>query len=171
MASDASFAGDVDDRRSQGGYLGGFTDMPPDTYSSTKSSRVATSTFHAESLFASSAAKQAVYVYLLHAWLRVSNGDAIKLALDNQATILQAAAPVRKWSPRSKHFDIDAKYLTEAVERGEVYVYHASGAPPSDKHDGFPCDALTKALPSSVLTYYIPLLQGNKGLREYVTRG
>jgi len=163
MASDASFADDVEDRRSQGGYMGGFVGLPPDTYSSTKSNRVATSTFHAEPLFASPAAKQAVYVKLPHDWLRVGNNDAIKLAVDNQATILQAAAPVRKWSPRSKHFDIDAKYITEAVENGDVYVHHVSGAPPSEEHEGFPCDAFTKALPSSVLTLYFPPLQGNRG--------
>ena len=69
------------------------------------------------------------------------------------ATIMVAAAPIRKWSPKSKAFDIDAKYFTEARENGAIDVYYRSGK-------DFPVDAMTKALHKALLDSYYTELQG-----------
>jgi len=153
VAPDASFADDEAERKSQGGRIGYYRGCAPDEYSSSKSHRVCYSTFMAEALFASQAAKQAEYVKHMDDWPGVTTGGPIPLAIDNQATILSAAAPIRKWSPKSKAFDIDCKYVTEAREAGTIDVYHVSG-------DNFPADAMTKALPDSVLGGYYDRLQG-----------
>ena len=155
MSSDASFADDEHDRHSQGGYVGRFRGQAADTWSSYKAHRVCTSTFWAESLFASAAAKQAHYVWNKFGYLGLRKNQAIPLALDNAATILAAAAPIRKWSPKSKAFDIDAKYVCEAVEDGIIQVHHTPG-------NDFDCDAMTKPLPAATLAKYHSSLHGTR---------
>ena len=113
----------------------------------------------AEALFA----KQAEYVKHMDDWNGVTSLGPIPLALDNQATILAAAAPIRKWSPKSKAFDVDCKYITGARENGTVDVYHVDGS-------DFPVDATTKPLPENVLGPYFDKLQGPSQGRGRITR-
>ena len=163
MAPDASFADDEHDRKSQGGYIGGLRGCAPDTWHSSKNKRLATSTYHAESIFGSAAAKQAHYRKLCLDYFGILPPGPIPLFLDNQSTVLAAGSPIRKWTPKSKAFDIDAKYIVEAVENGIISVHYASGAPPDGTAGGpagFPADVMTKALSGSVLRHYIQMLQG-----------
>ena len=163
MAADAAFADDELARHSQGAWCGFFADVGTfDTWYSAKSSRVATSTCHAETIFAASAAKQACYVRNFLLWTRLSLDEPISLGIDNQSTVLHAASPARKWSPQRKHFDIDCHYISEAVELGVVAVHHVPGAAPNEATGsvGFPVDCLTKALPICVVASCYHDVQG-----------
>ena len=57
IQSDSSYADDAHDRKSQGGYVGGFRNQAVTTAVSGKTHRVATSTYQAEAAWASKAAK------------------------------------------------------------------------------------------------------------------
>ncbi|PHR00524.1 MAG: hypothetical protein COB29_15690 [Sulfitobacter sp.] len=107
MQTDASLADDVADRKSQGGYVGNWEDMAASTFSSTKSPRVCTSTYQAESAHATNACKEIEYKRNLFRFLRVLRETPTILEVDNYATFLSAGAPIRKFSPRSKQFSIE----------------------------------------------------------------
>jgi hypothetical protein len=157
--SDASFA----EGKPQGGYTGGPSGTAVTTYSSTKSTRVCTSTFQAESMHAFYACKEIVYKFRLLAFLRVLKPSPIVLYLDNAATVSAAGSLIRKFSPASKHFDIEQKYVVQCVEDGIIKVVHMPGSVDSGQPvpgDGFCVDCMTKPLPSSVLDCYFVEIQG-----------
>ena len=95
-------------------------------------------------------------------FLGISKGETILFEIDNAATVLHAGSNTRKFSTASKHFKIDEKYVTQAVEQGVVTVKHKSGKlPPQPKpQQGFDVDAMTKVLPAPVLDFYFDELQG-----------
>ena len=62
---------DAHDRKSQGGYVGGFRNQAVTTAVSGKTHRVATSTYQAEAAWASKAAKQAEYTRNVHQFLNI----------------------------------------------------------------------------------------------------
>ena len=158
MTTDAGMFGDSDGR-SQGGHEGHFTNMAIDQASSSRIKGVVTSTFHAEATEATSAAKQAAYVFNVDGWLGATKGGPIPIGVDNLATVLSAARP--KFSPKSKHFNISARYLAELVEDGIVYTYHVPGTV-TDTHPGIASDALTKPLSAGLIAHYYPILQGRR---------
>jgi hypothetical protein len=163
MQSDASFADDQSDSKSQGGYLGRLTaDMAPCYWSSVKSQRVLTSTTEAETHHACKAAKHAVYVIQLLQFLDMYNDRPVLLQLDSLSTVSTSGATIRKFTPKQKHFHIDDRYLTQCVEDGTILARHVPGKPESldQLGEGFPADALTKPLDASLLRYYFPALQG-----------
>ena len=94
------------------------------TASSAKTPRVLTSTYQAESAFAGRAAKEAIYKRNLFRFLGVLREGPSKMYVDNKATVLSAGAPIRKWSPASKQFDIEEKFIVECVERGIIEIHH-----------------------------------------------
>ncbi|PHR10089.1 MAG: hypothetical protein COB29_01225 [Sulfitobacter sp.] len=161
--TDASFADDRGDCKSQGGYTGGPKGTAVTTYSSTKSKRVCTSTFQAESAHAFHGCKEVVYKFHLFTFLDVVQAQPIVLYMDNAATVLAAGSLIRKFSPASKHFDIEQKYVVQCVEDGIVTVVHMPGSIDSDRPvpgDGFCADAMTKPLPSIILDCYFTEMQG-----------
>ena len=158
MTCDAGMFGDADGR-SQGGHEGHFRGLAVDHAVSSRMTGVMTSTFMAEATQATSAAKQGVYVYNVDNWLGASKAAPIPLGIDNLATVLAAARP--KFSPKSKHFNISARYLAEIVEQGIVYPYHVAGTV-TDTHDGIASDALTKPLSANLIAHYYPVLQGRR---------
>jgi len=158
MTCDAGMFGDADGR-SQGGHEGHFRGQAADHAVSSRMSGVMTSTFMAEATQGTTAAKQGVYVFNVDNWLGVSKKAPIPLGIDNLATVLSAARP--KFSPKSKHFNISARYLAEIVEQGIVYVYHVAGTVTTE-HDGIASDALTKPLSASLIAHYYPILQGRR---------
>jgi hypothetical protein len=165
MQSDSSFADDASDRKSQGGYLGRVGNLPPCHVSTKKSSRVLDSTNFAETYHSARGCRQAVYITQLLDFLGLSTGP-IHLELDNQATVSVVGAPIRKFSHRSKHFEIDDRYTVQCVEDGTVTVSHVPGSLPANfiRTDvGFPVDALTKALPTPILSHYLLPLHGTVG--------
>jgi hypothetical protein len=82
--------------------------------------------------------------------------------VDNKATVLAAGAPIRKWSPASKQFDIEEKFIVECVERGIIEIQHKPGNIPENPQpgDGFVADAMTKPMNAYEMAFYYPELHG-----------
>ena len=162
IMTDASYADDLFDRRTQGGYAGGFEGQSVTTAHSGKSSRVVTSTYQAESTFAARACKEAMYKRHLFRFLRVLRPGPTKLYVDNYATFLAAGSLIRKWSPASKQFDIEEKFVVECGERGIIEMHHKPGSLPENPKpgDGFRADAMTKTMTAKQMDFYYQELHG-----------
>jgi hypothetical protein len=162
MQSDASYADDPDDRRSQGAFTGGFRHQAITTAESKKGHRVATSTDQAEAQHAGSACKHAEYKRNFLGFLGVPTDQPTTLSVDNYATYLRNSCSVRKWSPASKQLDVLERYIVECVERNIVKLQHSSGHLPEHPQpgEGFKVDALTKVLPMSSTNFYHRELHG-----------
>ena len=87
-----------------------------------------------------------------------------------------------KWSPASKQFDIDEKYVVECAERGVIEMYHKPGKLPENpqRGDGFSADAMTKTMTARETDFYCPELHGDNSrsffsrsatLTRYTSRG
>ena len=169
-ASDASFADDVADRKTQGGSICGWTKQAPTVWSSSKSDRICLSTYHAESVFASKCCREMEYNANVHIFLGIRNNTSPPMVLkcDNQATTFAAGAPIRKFSQRSKQFDIEEKYVQQCVEEGLISVIHVPGSINSTDSSnngyvmkGFCVDAMTKPLTGSLIKNYYGQLHGS----------
>ncbi|PHR10098.1 MAG: hypothetical protein COB29_01155 [Sulfitobacter sp.] len=164
-SSDASLADDKTDRKSQGGWTCGFENQAVTGWASGKSARIAHSTLQSESYWASQCGRQIEYKCNVHMFLGVLKlgHKPIELRCDNQATVLAAGAPIRKFSPRSKQFDIEEKYIIQLVEEGKVSVIHVPGSITTDDPrpgDGFCADMMTKPLVSKMIDCYYAELHG-----------
>ena len=166
IASDASYADDPQDRRGQGGYVGGFEGQAASTTTSKKTRRTCTSVDQAESDFAGSACKEAEHKRNWMNFFGMLKPGPTTLYVDNFATVSRAGAPIRKWSPSSKQHDVNEKYLVECVERGVIRVEHRPGSLPEDPRpgEGFPPDAMTKGLPRLATEFYYDELHGRRPL-------
>ena len=164
IASDASYADDPHDRRGQGGYVGGYDGQAATTTMSKKTRRTCTAVDQAESDFAGSACKEAEYKRHWMGFFDILKPGPTTLTVDNFATFSRAGAPTRKWSPSSKQHDVNEKYLTECRERDVIRVEHSRGTLPEDpRHgEGFPPDAMTKALPRLPTEFYYDALHGRR---------
>jgi len=173
MQSDASYADDPDDRRSQGAHIGGFLHQAVTTAESRKGHRVATSTDQAEAQHAGSACKQAEYKRNFLGFLGVPMEQPTKLYVDNYATYLRNSCSVRKWSPASKQLDVLERYTVECVERKIVKLQHTPGHLPENPRPGagFKVDALTKVLPTMATDFYHRELHGPDLINADMGRG
>jgi hypothetical protein len=162
-SSDASFADDKANRRSQGGILGWWESQPPTAAVSCQSRRVCTSTMMSESLFCSMSCRNTVYKRVLFQYLGIPMTAPTVVHIDNQATAFKAGnrTSIRKFSNASKHFEVDHLYVVEAVQDGVVSVNLVPGKLPTNPKptDGFPVDALTKPLSEKVTAFYHRALQ------------
>ena len=163
IESDASFASDVHDRKSQGGYTGGFDNQAVTTASSTKGRRVATSTFQAEIAHSCRAAKEALYnrntLSFLHPGLITG---PTPMTVDNYATYLHTAAPIRKFSPNSKQLHTEERMIIDCVENKEIVMRQRSGSLPEHPkpNDGLRADSMTKPLSFPPWDFYRRALTG-----------
>ena len=164
IASDASFADDPHDRRGQGGYVGGYEGQAATTTTSKKTRRTCTAVDQAESDFAGSACKEAEYKRHWMGFFDILKPGPTTLTVDNFATFSRAGAPIRKWTPRSKQHDVNEKYVVECRERDVIRVKHSRGNLPEDPQvgEGFPPDAMTKALPRLPTEFYYDALHGRR---------
>ena len=82
--------------------------------------------------------------------------------VDNKATVLAAGAPIRKWSPASKQFDIEEKFIVECVERGIIEIHHKPGNIPENPQPGggFVAGAMAKPMSACQMAFYCPELRG-----------
>jgi len=162
IMTDASFADDLYDRKSQGGYAGGFEGRAITTAASGKSPRVVLSTYQAESTFAARGCKEAEYKRNLFRFLRVLRAGPSKLYVDNYATFNSAGSQIRKWSPASKQFNIEEKYVVDCVERGIVQMVHKHGHLPENPQpgEGFVADTMTKPMNAREMEFYYQELHG-----------
>ena len=182
IQTDASYADDLYDRKSQGGYVGGFEGRAVTTTHSGKSPRVLVSTYQSESSFAARACREAEYKRNFFRFLHVLKEGPTRLYVDNYATFLAAGAKIRKWSPASKQFDIEEKYVVECAENGVIEMHHKPGKLPENpqRGDGFSADAMTKTMTAREMDFYYPELHGDNSrsffsrsatLTRYTSRG
>ena len=74
-----------------------------------------------------------------------------KFYADNTTMVDHDGSPIRKFTTKSKHFDVEDKYTVQLVEDRDAELIHKNGRE-------LPCDAMTKALPKAVLdTHYLAL--------------
>ena len=164
IASDSSFADDPHDRLGQGGYVAGYEGQAATTTTSKKTRRTCTAVDQAESDFASSACKEAEYKRHWMGFFDILKPGPTTLTVDNFAVFSRAGAPMRKWSPNSKQHDVNEKYVAECRERNIIRVEHSRGNLPEDPRpgEGFPPDAMTKALPRLPTEFYYDALHGRR---------
>jgi hypothetical protein len=133
---DADYAGDVDTRRSTGGYVF-IMNGAAITWQSKRQATVAASTTEAEYISAASAVKESLWLKQLLADLDMRQGP-VSIMADNQSAIKLLKNPVS--SMRSKHIDVAHHFARERVARQEVaFVFVAT--------DEQIADIMTKALP------------------------
>ena len=136
--SDAAFQTDIEDSKSQSGYVfclnGGAV-----SWKSSKQDTVADSTTESEYIAASEAAKEAVWIKKFITGLGVvpSVLDPIGLHCDNNGAIAQAKEP--RSHQRSKHILRRYHLIREIIERGDVRICKVPG-------DSNVADPLTKQL-------------------------
>ena len=124
--TDAAFQTDVEDSKSQSGYVfclnGGAV-----SWKSSKQDTVADSTTESEYIAASEAAKEAVWIRKFITGLGVvpSILDPIELHCDNNGAIAQAKEP--RSHQRSKHILRRFHLIREIVERGDVKICKIPG--------------------------------------------
>ena len=139
--TDASFQSDLDDFRSQSGYVfylnGGVV-----SWRSSKQSTVADSTTEAEYIAASDAAKEAVWMKKFLSGLGVvpSITNPVDLYCDNNGAIAQAKEP--RSHQRSKHILRRFHLIREIIDRGDVKICRVCT-------DDNVADPMTKPLPQS----------------------
>ena len=151
--SDASLADHIDNGRTQGGYCANFPGQAVSTYVSQLSSLILTSTFHAETHFASKATKDIMYKRALFREIGITLTGPTRLHIDNAATVLDAGSTIRKFSQQSKHFRIDDRLVHEQVDNGEVVIIKADGK-------NHVADALTKPLAQAAFVAYNNIFHG-----------
>ena len=125
--SDASLAGDPDTAKTQGGYCANPHGQAVSTFVSKQSSLVPTSTFHAETHFASLAARDIAYKRNTFTGLGFTPTGPTQLYIDNQATVLDAGSPIRKFSQKSKHFAISERFVHQMVDDNAITIIKISG--------------------------------------------
>ena len=133
--TDASWAGDKNDRKSVTGYLfmiaGGLV-----SWTSHKQSTVAHSTMEAEYMGLSDASREAIARFHLYHELNIKI-PAPLIVSDNQGALAIAENPTNY--QRAKHIDLRYHFIRHALENGQIRIDYL---PTSQQ----PADALTKAL-------------------------
>lgn len=136
--SDSDFAGDIDSRKSNTGYLF-LMNGGPVTWASRKQNTVALSTTESEYMAASDAAREIL-------WLRQFLLDigkpqnTVTLKIDSQSAIKLIHNPV--FHKRSKHIDVRYNFIREKVELKIINIEYVESSYQL-------ADFLTKALPLS----------------------
>ncbi|KAE9016351.1 Retrovirus-related Pol polyprotein from transposon TNT 1-94 [Phytophthora fragariae] len=134
--ADASWAGDLDTRRSTTGCVF-FLNGSAISWKSKRQPTVATSSTEAEYMSLYSATQEAIWLRLLLKDMGYDGQDATLIYQDNQGCIALAKNPV--YHTRTKHIDIKFHFLREKVERGTIRLEYK----PTDE---MIADGMTKAL-------------------------
>jgi len=144
---DASYASDVDTRRSTTGYVF-LMHGSSVSWSSRSQATVAVSTAEAEFQAAAAAVKEALWFRKLFSDLHLPSLP-VPIACDNQAALVLLKNPVV--SMRSKHIDIIYHFARERVSRGEVDFTYCPTA-------SMVADVLTKPLSTLHFSNFSSLL-------------
>ena len=121
--ADASFQSDLDDYKSQSGYVftlnGGAV-----SWKSSKQETIADSTTEAEYIAASEATKDAVWIWEFLNELGVVPSTALPITVycDNTGAVAQAKKP--RSNNRNKHVSKKYHVIREQISRGEVTIEH-----------------------------------------------
>lgn len=135
--TDSDWAGDIDTRRSVGGFVFDVAGSSI-TWSSKKQPTVALSTVEAEYMAASNATKEAIWLRTLLADLGHPQMSATIIHADNQGCIALSRNPVAH--SRAKHIDIRHHFIRERIARSEIDLQFLSTKE-------MVADIFTKALP------------------------
>ena len=147
---DASFADDIDTRRSSHGYIvmlfGG-----PIVWKAARQSTVTTSTTEAELLALEQAAKESIALKRLFSELQLIVSGAWKIYCDNQQTIRLVVGANERITTRLRHVDIQNMWLRQEHAKGAFEVEYLATA-------DMLADGLTKYLPAQKFQRFKELL-------------
>jgi len=134
--SDADFAMDKDDRKSQTGYIF-VINKGTVSWTSHKQTSVALSTMQAEYMSLSDASREAIARTRLYSDLEITTASSPLLYSDSTSalSLTDESAPYQ----RAKHIDTRYHFIRDILEKGEIQVDYV----PSEEN---PADILTKAL-------------------------
>jgi hypothetical protein len=142
--SDADWAGDKDTRRSTGGFVfnvgSGIV-----SWSSKRQATVALSSCESELMAQTQAAKEAIWLKRFLSEILYQDQVAVVIHCDNQGAI--ALAKNDQFHARTKHIDIQEKWVREAVATKEVELQYIST-------DFQLSDGLTKPLPRDKFEFF-----------------
>ena len=134
---DSDWAADVNDRKSQTGYVF-FLNGAPISWTSSKQTTPALSTAEAEYMALAAATQEALYLRQLLECLGYPQSQATVIGEVNQGCI--ALAESTAFSKRTRHIDIRYHFIRQHIEDGAIRIEYV---PTVDQL----ADALTKALP------------------------
>jgi hypothetical protein len=163
LFSDASFASDVDSRRSVSGYIS-YVGGGPVSWRSKLQSTTALSTCESEYIALCSAAQEAVHLRLLFQELVPNvNGSAVGAPIvvfeDNKATIDISRNPCLH--EKQKHVDVKYHYVRECVLERRIQVQYL-------RTDLMLADILTKAVQNNVWLRLISQVMGPTNISDHV---
>ncbi|KAI3646031.1 hypothetical protein MP228_008959 [Amoeboaphelidium protococcarum] len=136
--SDADWAGDIDQRRSTGGYVFKLADSPV-SWSSKLQNVVALSSCESEYIALANSAKEALWLRQLMKDINCEQDDATVINEDNQGSI--AMVKGGNGHSRSKHIDVRHHFIRYCVKKGDLRIVYC----PTEK---MIADIMTKALPA-----------------------
>lgn len=162
IASDASFADDVETRRSSQGYLfmlfGGLIN-----WRASRQETVTTSSTEAELLALAQTGKETLALQRMLRDLRLELGEVWKIFCDNTQTIRLVVGESERIHTRLRHVDIHNLWLRQEYGRGAFEVAYL---PTAD----MPADGLTKNLPRHKFEQFRALLN-LQDTRHILTKG
>jgi hypothetical protein len=150
IASDASFADDVETRRSSHGYtimlFGGLI-----SWRAARQDTVTTSTTEAELLGLSSVSREAMALKRLFKDIQLDLGRPWQIFCDNQQTIRLVAQEGGRIVTKLRHVDIHNMWLRQEHQKGSFQVLYL-------ETNKMPADGLTKNLPRYKFEHFRALL-------------
>lgn len=148
--TDASFADDLQDRKSTQEYL--FTLFGgPIAWKSGKQSTVTTSSTEAELLALSTAAKEAITAIRLFRDARLQLNEDLTVWCDNKQTIRLVNEDMMRIQTALRHVDIHNYWIRQEAKKGQFEVKYLSTTT-------MPADKLTKALDRGKFAQFIAQL-------------
>jgi hypothetical protein len=150
VASDASFADDVETRRSSHGFII-FLFGGPVIWKAARQATVTTSTTEAELLGVSLTAGELMGLKRLFRDLLLHLGEAWTIFCDNQQTIRLIVGENERIITRLRHVDIQNMWLRQEHSRGSFQVTYL----PTKE---MPADGLTKSLPRYKFEFFRSML-------------
>ncbi|CAN1188688.1 Retrovirus-related Pol polyprotein from transposon TNT 1-94 [Linum perenne] len=141
--TDASWAGELTDRKSTTGYCS-FIWGNLVTWRSKKQNVVARSSAEAEYRALALGICESIWLKRVLTELRVKYEEPIQFLCDSQAAISIVKNPVHH--DRTKYVEVDRHFITDTVAAGTVQVYYVSSKQQT-------ADILTKALPKDVFEF------------------